>query len=426
MCFCLFGSGEHVDYSGYGVLPMAIAQDIVVAVAIAKTPGTQCTIANTNPKHAKFSFDGANIVIDTKKHHWGNYAMAGYKGITEALGLTSPRSLYLMVDGVIPAGAGLSSSSALVCCIALAVARGHDKVLTKLEFAEICTKCERYIGTEGGGMDQSISFMANQGAAMNIEFGPLRAFPVKLPDGAAFVVADSSVVSEKQVTAATNFNLRVVECRLSALLLAKLGGVQNWQEARTILRAQNALNASFDAMLALVSKHFHPHDYSLTELSGLFGLPESEIVSSFMSASTVEARSFRLFQRVSHVLQEASRTAQFKTVCDTAPDATTALAKLGQLMNDSHTSCRDLYECSCEELDDLTSICRQQGALGSRLTGAGWGGCCVSLVPSDKVDAFVANVKRLYFERKGIANGLIFASPPGCGAAIVASDAVSK
>merc|ERR1712196_409409 len=60
---------------------------------------------------------------------------------------------------------------------------------------------------------------------------------------------------------------------------------------------------------------------------------------------------------------------------------TDELSELGDILNDGQSSCKELYDCSCDELDELTSIALAKGALGSRLTGAGWGGCCVSLVP---------------------------------------------
>lgn len=95
-------------------------------------------------------------------------------------------------------------------------------------------------------------------------------------------------------------------------------------------------------------------------------------------------------------------------------------------MTESHESCRDLYECSSTELDDLTKICLEKGAVGSRLTGAGWGGCAVSLVHSKDVKDFIEGVKKDYYQAKrsdAIANlqmdELLFASEPGRGALIM-------
>lgn len=99
-------------------------------------------------------------------------------------------------------------------------------------------------------------------------------------------------------------------------------------------------------------------------------------------------------------------------------------------MNASHSSCRDMFECSCPELDELTSLCLEEGAFGSRLTGAGWGGCTVSLIGENDVPRFVASLReKFYFKHypewrddpialKNLESYL-FACSPGMGAAIV-------
>ena len=102
------------------------------------------------------------------------------------------------------------------------------------------------------------------------------------------------------------------------------------------------------------------------------------------------------------------------------------LQKLGDLMNESHYSCSVLYECSCPELEELVKVCRDNGALGARLTGAGWGGCAVALVKEGIVPQFILNLKETYYKSRidrGVINqkdlGLyVFASKPSSGAAI--------
>jgi len=102
--------------------------------------------------------------------------------------------------------------------------------------------------------------------------------------------------------------------------------------------------------------------------------------------------------------------------------------KLGQLMNDSHFSCKDLYECSSPELDEITLLARESGALGSRLTGAGWGGCSVSLVKKDILKTFIEKVQTYYTKEREPGyqlwitddlNRYLFATQPGKGACII-------
>lgn len=94
--------------------------------------------------------------------------------------------------------------------------------------------------------------------------------------------------------------------------------------------------------------------------------------------------------------------------------------RLGALLDASHASCRDMFECSCKELDELTSLAKKAGAWGSRLTGAGWGGCTVSLVTEADVPSFIESVRNEYAPYKDLDKAaleqVIFATKPGSGA----------
>lgn len=132
-------------------------------------------------------------------------------------------------------------------------------------------------------------------------------------------------------------------------------------------------------------------------------------------------KEFQLYKRVMHVFSEAQRVYDFKDACLLEPSV--AFKALGKLMNESHASCRDFYDCSCEELDELTQICRDSGAYGSRLTGAGWGGCAVSLIPKEKLQEFLENVKKCYYSKNQRLEKLsatsAFSTKPSSGISIL-------
>ena len=102
--------------------------------------------------------------IDRSTPTWYNYVLCGIRGILEEGGRNEPLTgLNMAISGNIPPSSGLSSSSALVCASALAVSHAHELSLAKDDLAEICARCERHVGTQGGGMDQAISFLATAG-----------------------------------------------------------------------------------------------------------------------------------------------------------------------------------------------------------------------------------------------------------------------
>lgn len=248
--------GEHIDYSGYSVLPMAIERDTVMAVKSIKNENAFVELVNVNPKYPARRFEheqNGHITIDASQHEWSNYFKCGYKGVMDELNPKSPASLQIAVDGIVPTGSGLSSSSAFVCCSSLATLHGNKATMNKGELTQTAIKSETYAGVQIGGMDQSISIMAPKGfstlililgAALLIDFYPkLNATPILIPNSSPapiFVIANTMVTADKHVTAPRNYNLRVVETRFAAALLNIKLDLGLKQPVPTLIQVQEA------------------------------------------------------------------------------------------------------------------------------------------------------------------------------------------
>ncbi|KAM1723392.1 hypothetical protein COP2_022277 [Malus domestica] len=435
--------GEHIDYEGYSVLPMAIRQDTIVAIRKRDDGDTEkvLRIANVNDKYQICTYPAdPTQEIDLKNRRWGHYFICGYKGFYEFAKSKGENvgsvGLDVLIDGAVPTGSGLSSSAALVCASTIAIMAAFDVNFPKKVVAQLTCDCERHIGTQSGGMDQAISVMAKTGFAELIDFNPVRATDVQLPAGGTFVVANSLAVSQKAVTAATNYNNRVVECRLAAIVLGiKLGmkpqeaisSVKTLSDVEGLCISFASTCGATDPVVA-VKENLKEEPYTAGEIEEILRESLPSILKDSSSSLDVlnVAKNFKLSQRASHVYSEAKRVHAFKdTVSSTVSDED-KLKKLGDLMNDSHYSCSVLYECSCPELEELVHICRENGALGARLTGAGWGGCAVALVKDSIVPQFILNLKERFYQSRidrGVINnndlGLyVFASKPSSGAAI--------
>lgn len=436
--------GEHVDYEGYSVLPMAIRQDTIVAIHKhdAADDKKQLLIANVDEKYPLCTYPAdPNQDIDLENHKWGHYFVCGYKGFYEyakskGLGVGEPVGLDVMIDGTVPTGSGLSSSAAFVCSSTIAIFAALDLNFPKKEIAQLTCECERHIGTQSGGMDQAISVMAQSGFAELIDFNPIRATDVKLPAGGSFVIAHSLAESQKAVTAATNYNNRVVECRLAAIVLGiKLGvkpeeainNMKTLSDVEGLCASYAGSHGSSDPVLA-VKELLCEEPYTAEDIEKIIEKSLPSIFSESPSSLNVlkVAKHYKLFQRASHVYSEAKRVYAFKDTVSSNLGEEDKLEKLGDLMNESHHSCSVLYECSCPELEELVKVCRDNGALGARLTGAGWGGCAVALVKESIVPRFILNLKEQFYQsriekrviEKNELGLYVFASKPSSGAAI--------
>jgi galactokinase len=430
--------GEHIDYNMYDVLPMAVTADVLVAFAPSPDP-LEFRLENINPRFEGKKFrvtPEGEVDIDASTLDWANYFKAGLRGaarlLRESHGVACPAGMLVLVDGNVPPGGGLSSSSAFVCASALAVTLANGVFsVNKRALVELAIVSERAVGVNGGGMDQSASVFSERGSATLVSFVPaLSATSVPFPDvdpPLAFVVANSFVAADKHVTAPVCYNLRVVECTLAAAVLAKIFGVAAKMPKRdasplgTSLRGfhdayfqdrdvgqdpkgddskpNDAMARQLEILLDLVDDYLPQEEgYTAEQIAHLLDTTPDDLHDAYMCRFPVRATHFRLRQRATHVFSEALRVLRFYGALLRAAergrsaDVPALLAELGALMNETQDSCRDLYECSCEELDELCRLARGAGAVGSRLTGAGWGGGSVHLVPRDKVE----NVRRAW------------------------------
>jgi N-acetylgalactosamine kinase len=426
--------GEHIDYSGYGVLPMAVEQSVFCAVKI-NPDNHQLILHNVDPKYEKYVGECFRVTDEqsgcgdqkNSAPKWHEYFLCGIRGLSEHLGTSPSKPLHsvgmkIMIGGNIPPSAGLSSSSAMVCAGAICTLKSNTnsdfEKVDRFKVAEMCAKCERYIGTEGGGMDQAICLLAQAGEAKLIEFNPLRTKSVTLPQGAAFVVANCCRDMNK--AASPKYNERVVECRIAAQILAKTLGF-DWSTIRTLGQLQTRADKPLKDLLDLVDKYLPMAIYSREDVCRLLDITSDELEAKSLSPNTLGLKEFKLKQRAMHVYSEAGRVYEFEKVCRSST-GDNALRELGRLMDDSHESCRDWFECSCSELDDLQVEAKKAGALGCRLTGAGWGGCTVSLVREADTKDFVEKLRKSYFASVDLKQypfeKAVFSTVPSVGAEI--------
>jgi galactokinase len=279
-------------------------------------------------------------------------------------------------------------------------------------------------------MDQSASVFSERGSALYVSFKPeLKAKPVGFPKADpefVFLIAQSYVEADKHVTGPVNYNLRVVECTLAAEFLAKKLGInkplpkdpgplgvslrglldtyfeeKSGVEDNTQIPTEEfakQIQEMYDLTNKLLTEE---SGYTREEIGAVIGISVDEVNKRYTSTFPVRADKFLLRQRALHVFGEAGRVLRYMALLSQPSLSSANLpSSLGVVMNESQASCRSLYNCSCPELDELCEIALGAGALGSRLTGAGFGGSSVHLVPKEKVEAVKAAWEKDYYRKR--------------------------
>ena len=342
--------GEHVDYNEGFVLPAAIDRAAWVAAAPAAADVTTIEAVDFS-EIARF--DPASVA--EKRDHggaplprWGLYAA----GVAHELGRRGHRvtAIDAALASDVPIGAGLSSSAAIEVAFAVAWRQLGGLAIDRRELAEVCQQAESaYVGVRCGIMDQFVSVHGEAGHALFLDCRSLAWKPVRLPRDVRLVIADTKVRRE---LAASEFNVRRRECELVV------------ESLRRVLPGIRSLR-----------------DVSIDDLER-----HEEVLDE------------RLRRRARHVVGEIAR------VRDVIPavERGDAIA-LGAAMIAAHQSGRYLYEVSCDELDLLVDTAvTLEGCYGARLTGAGFGGCTVSLVAASAAERFVAALGDAYRAATGI------------------------
>ena len=348
--------GEHTDYNGGNVFPCAIDK------------GTYGLVKKRNDrKFRMYSENFANLGImeftldeltNEKKHDWANYPKGVIKMFLEA-GQKIDSGFDILFSGNIPNGAGLSSSASIEMLTAIVLKDLFHLSIDPVEMAQLGKKTENlFIGVNSGIMDQFAVAMGKKDHAILLDCNTLKYdyVPVVLKDE-VIVIANTN---KRRGLADSKYNERRAEC----------------DEALAELQTKLPIKA-------------------LGELS----------IEQFEANKDLIKSPIRQ-KRAKHAVYENQRTLKAQKELSAGN-----LAEFGKLMNQSHISLRDDYEVTGVELDTLAALAWEQpGVVGSRMTGAGFGGCTVSIVKKDKVDDFIKNVGEAYKNKIGYAADFYIAS----------------
>jgi len=370
--------GDHTDYNGLPVLPMAIQKAVSVEFSVR---GDGRVIARTDdPSDPPASFRLDRPRLPHPSGDWRNYIHAASLVLEESV--DRPPDALLGIDayvtGDIPLAAGLSSSSALVVAAGMALLRANGVEVDPVLLSERCARAERYVGTQGGGMDQTTSIMGQEGCALRIDFDPIRVRPLPIPESWCFVVAHSGERAEKSGGSQALYNERVEACRSALASVRRALAAGRGPGGSDFARDYRTLVPRVDREL---------WDWSLGLLQGM------------------ERDCFR------HTVSEAQRVIEAERMLE-QEDA----QAFGRLMSASHESLASHYRVSTPRLDALVGAAFGAGALGARLTGAGLGGCVVALALEPHVGAVESALHDQVSE--WVEEPVVFRARPSAGATV--------
>ncbi len=349
--------GEHTDYNGGFVLPIALEH--TTRAAVARRDDGRLTVASLQDDDGVVQLDLAELAPGHPEG-WAGYPAGVVAGLRDRLS----GGVSVLVDSDVPLGAGLSSSAALTCAVALALRDLVAPELSGPDLVELARHAENdFVGAPTGILDQSASVLCTAGHALFLDTRDRTSEQVPLDlagAGLALLVVDSGVTHEH---AGGGYGDRRRECEEAARRL----GVDLLREVEDV-----------EALVVLAD-----------------GTPEGEV----------------LLRRARHIVTEDARVLDVVSALrgDADPRA------IGPVLTAGHASLRDDFEISVPLLDAIVESALEAGAHGARMVGGGFGGSAIALVEAEAVDAVTAAVGAR-FEREGQPTPRTFVTVPSAGA----------
>lgn len=335
--------GEHTDYNGGHVFPCAISLGTYALVADRKDNISRIFSMNMADSDI-IEFSMSDNKYDRAKD-WANYPI-GVVDVFEKAGFKAAHGFDIVFYGTLPNGAGLSSSASLEVLMAVILNDTFNFGIDMIEMVKMSQKAENeFVGVNCGIMDQFAVGMGKNDCAILLDCNTLEYRYSKIAmNGYSIVITNTN---KKHTLSSSAYNQRRKQCENA---LRQLQAVN-----KNIKTLGNLTNAEFDAI-----------------------------------SDNIEDPLERL--RARHAVYENQRTLEAIKALEKND-----IVQFGKLMNESHVSLRDCYDVTGIELDTLAELAwHQEGVLGSRMTGAGFGGCTISLVKNEKIEDFKKNVGEQY------------------------------
>ncbi len=354
--------GEHTDYTGGLVMPMAIGFHTTAVISPRQDDRMFFFSANYGEEKTFVSAD----LERGRTGHWSDYPA----GVAWSLAKEGVRfsGFNLTLAGDVPLGAGLSSSASVEVATAMAIQALAETSLPLKTVATLCRRAENeYVGAKSGIMDQFVVAGAIAHRAMMLDCRSLEFDLLPLPEDVRVVIVNSMV---KHAVATGEYGNRRDEV----------------EEGQAVIRSELGRELLRDASLA-----------------------DLEACRDKMPAAS--------FARCKHIITENARVTEAREAL-LAGD----VKRFGELMVEAHASLRDDFAASCAEIDRLVEIAlAQPGCIGARITGGGFGGCTVNVVEADAADAFVSAVQLAYEQWNGIKADCFVCAPEDGALALAAN-----